>query len=143
VEGLARGFAALGVKRGDTAALMLSNRPEFHFADAAVMHLGATPFSVYNTYSPEQIEHLVSDAGSSVLVTDQAFLDTVLRVGDLSDDLEHLVLVDGEPPEGALSLAELRRRADQELDFEASSSTFPTRAASSPTSRWRTSRSAT
>ena len=50
------GSRALGVERGDTVALMLTNRPEFHFADSAVMHLGATPFSIYNTYTPEQIE---------------------------------------------------------------------------------------
>ena len=45
---------------------MLTNRPEFHWVDAAAMHLGATPFSVYNTYSPEQIEYLVSDAENAI-----------------------------------------------------------------------------
>ncbi len=28
---------------------MLGNRPEFHIADLAVMTLGATPFSIYQT----------------------------------------------------------------------------------------------
>ena len=41
--------------RGDTVALMISNRPEFHLCDLAGMMLGATPFSIYNTYTPEQI----------------------------------------------------------------------------------------
>src|SRR5437763_6418675 len=50
VKKLAAGLAGLGVKRGDTVGLMLNNRPEFHTFDAAVMHLGATPYSVYNTY---------------------------------------------------------------------------------------------
>ncbi len=59
VEALAAGLASLGVEPGDTVALMLANRPEFHFADSAVMHLGATPFSIYNTYTAEQIEHLL------------------------------------------------------------------------------------
>ncbi len=54
VRSIAAGLAALGVDRGDTVALMLTNRPEFHFADAAAMHLGASPFSIYNTYTPEQ-----------------------------------------------------------------------------------------
>src|SRR3712207_9469899 len=45
VESLARGLAALGLKRGDTIAIMLTNRPEFHWFDTAAMHLGATPFS--------------------------------------------------------------------------------------------------
>ena len=58
VRRAAAGLAALGLERGQTIALMLTNRPEFHTLDAAAMHLGATPFSVYNTYSPEQIEYL-------------------------------------------------------------------------------------
>ena len=32
-------------------AIMLTNRPEFHWFDAAALHLGATPFSLYNTYT--------------------------------------------------------------------------------------------
>ena len=50
---------ALGLGRGDTVAIMLTNRPEFHSVDSAAMHLGATPFSIYNTYTPDQIEYLV------------------------------------------------------------------------------------
>ena len=37
VDALAGGLAELGVERGDTVALMFSNRPEFHLADLAVM----------------------------------------------------------------------------------------------------------
>jgi long-chain acyl-CoA synthetase len=44
VRRIAAGLAALGVERGDTVGLMLRNRPEFHLADTAVIHLGAIPF---------------------------------------------------------------------------------------------------
>ena len=47
----AAGLAGLGLEPGDTVAIMLTNRPEFHLVDAAAMHLGATPFSIYNTYA--------------------------------------------------------------------------------------------
>jgi len=47
VRRLAAGLAALGVNRGETVGLMMVNRPEFHLCDAAAMHLGAVPFSVY------------------------------------------------------------------------------------------------
>jgi long-chain acyl-CoA synthetase len=63
-DALAGGLAKLGVKRGDTVALMLSNRPEFHLADLAVMSLGAVPYSIYLTSAPEQVEYVVRDAGS-------------------------------------------------------------------------------
>ena len=52
VRRIAGGLHELGLRRGDTMALMLTNRPEFHLLDAAAMHLGAVPFSIYNTSSP-------------------------------------------------------------------------------------------
>ena len=51
VRQIAAGLAGLGVRRGDTVALMMTNRPEFHLVDTAALHLGAIPFSVYNTFA--------------------------------------------------------------------------------------------
>ena len=62
VRELAGGFAALGVGRGAKVALMMANRPEFYPIDTAVVHLGAVPFSMYNTSSPEQVHHLLADS---------------------------------------------------------------------------------
>src|SRR5881227_714840 len=92
VRRLAAGLAALGLERGQTIGLMLTNRPEFHLYDAAAMHLGATPFSVYNTYTPEQIAYLAEDAANKVFVTEREFLDRVKAV----EGIEHVILVDGE-----------------------------------------------
>ena len=71
---VATGLAALGLGRGDTVGLLLSNRPEFHVADAGALLLGATPFSMYNTSAPEQLAHLVADAGCRVVITESALL---------------------------------------------------------------------
>jgi long-chain acyl-CoA synthetase len=114
VRALAAGLASLGVAKGDPVALMLTNRPEFHFADAAAMHLGAIPFSIYNTYSPEQIEYLVGDAGNRVIVTEQEFVDRVSKV----EGVEHVVVVDGDAPEGGMTLDELAERGEDDFDFE-------------------------
>ncbi|MFL5910997.1 MAG: AMP-dependent synthetase/ligase [Gaiellaceae bacterium] len=119
VRRLTAGLAALGLERGQTIALMLTNRPEFHFADASAMHLGATPFSVYNTYSPEQIEYLVGDAENRIFVTETAFLDTVMKVKDRCSSVEHVIVVD-EPAEGTLSLDDVQARGEQtDFDFDA------------------------
>src|SRR5215211_3940648 len=74
VDALAGGLAGLGVGRGDTVALMLGNRPEFHIADLAAMTLGATPFSIYATSSPEQITYVVGDAQAKVAIVEEAHL---------------------------------------------------------------------
>jgi long-chain acyl-CoA synthetase len=115
----AAGFAALGVGRGDTVGFMLANRPAFFLCDCAAMHLGATCFSVYNTSSPEQVEYVVGDAANAVIVTEQAFLGTVLEVREQVGTLEHVVVVDGEAPEGTISLAELEGMGEPGFDFEA------------------------
>ncbi len=44
VRELAAGLVALGVRSGDTVGIMLTNRPEFHLVDAAVMHLAPSGF---------------------------------------------------------------------------------------------------
>ena len=75
VRRVAAGLAGLGLERGDTMAIMLTNRPEFHWFDAAALHLGATPFSIYNTYAPEQIQYQVEDAEARIVVTEKAFAD--------------------------------------------------------------------
>ncbi len=72
VDALAGGLAALGVTRGDTVALMISNRPEFHLADLAAMTLGATPFSIYLTSAPEQVEYVIRDAAPRVAIVEEA-----------------------------------------------------------------------
>src|SRR3954451_13322959 len=99
-EKIATGLAGLGLKRGDTIGLMLTNRPEFHLVDTAAMHLGATPYSVYNTYTAEQIEYLVSDAANTILVTEGDYLDTALKVKQACGTVQHVIDVDGGGREG-------------------------------------------
>ncbi len=107
VDALAGGLAKLGVRRGDTVALMMSNRPEFHLCDLAAMMLGATPFSIYNTYTPEQIQYLMTDADAKVLFCEQQFLPQIREARRSLPDLEYVIVVDGEAPLGTLSLSEV------------------------------------
>src|SRR5262245_28819058 len=66
VAAVAAGLAERGVKRGDRVVLMMRNRTEFHLTDTAALFLGATPFSVYNTASPDEIAHAVGVTGATV-----------------------------------------------------------------------------
>ena len=74
VRDVAAGLAGLGVARGDTVAIMLTNRPEFHVVDTGALHAGATPFSIYNTLATDQIAYLFGNAGNKVVITEQQFL---------------------------------------------------------------------
>ena len=94
VRRLAGGLHALGVRAGDTVGFMLTNRPEFHLLDTATMHLGATPFSIYNTSSPEQIAFLLADAANRVFIVEAVFLDGAREAMAQSGGVEHLVALD-------------------------------------------------
>jgi long-chain acyl-CoA synthetase len=107
VDDLAGGLAKLGLGHGETIALMLSNRPEFHICDLAAMMLGAAPFSIYNTYAPNQIEYVVADADARILICEQQYLPQVLEARAGLPNLEHVVVVDGDAPEGTLALSDV------------------------------------
>jgi long-chain acyl-CoA synthetase len=113
---IAAGLAGLGLTRGETVALMMSNRPEFYLCDTAVLHLGATPFSIYNTSAPDQITHLLWNASNRVLICERQFLEVVIAARE-GTSLEHVICVDG-PAEGALALVDLEAEA-VEIDLEA------------------------
>ncbi len=127
VDAVAGGLAALGVGRGDTVAIMLGNRPEFHIADLAAVTVGAIPFSIYVTYPPAEVEYLVSDADARVAIVEQVHLPVMLAARQRLLRLEHVIVVDSAAqhddsgaartseaggrargkPEGTVSLAEV------------------------------------
>jgi long-chain acyl-CoA synthetase len=117
VDVLARGLAGLGVGCGDTVALMMGNRPEFHVCDLAAVTLGALPFSIYQTFSVEQIAYVVGDAGARVAIVEQAHLPALLEARKQLPRLAHVVVVDGATPEGAVPLADVEA-AGRDSDFD-------------------------
>lgn len=110
VDKIAGGMRHLGLTKGDTVGLMLINRPEFHLVDFGVMTAGGTPYSIYQTYTAEQIEYLLRDAATSIIVTEQLYLPVVQAACERLEHAPQLVLVDGDGdaiPDGAITLEEL------------------------------------
>ena len=60
VARVAAGLGARGVGPGSRVMLMMRNRAEFHILDLAVLFCGATPISIYNSSSVEQVTYLVT-----------------------------------------------------------------------------------
>src|SRR3954453_15726816 len=107
VDALAGGLARLGVRRGDTVALLLANRPEFAIADLAVVTLGATPYSIYATSSPAQIAYTVADAGSRVAIVEELFSGSVLGPPDQVPGVETVIVLEGAQGEGTVACADV------------------------------------
>jgi long-chain acyl-CoA synthetase len=105
----AAGLAGLGVERGSRVVLMMRNRAEFHVADAAALFLGATPFSVYNTASPEEIAYAVTSTEATVAIVENGtFHDRFRAARDAAPRLR-MVLVESDAalPTGATRWADI------------------------------------
>jgi long-chain acyl-CoA synthetase len=101
VAGAAAGLAGVGVGAGERVLLMMRNRPDFHWFDAAAQFLRATPVSIYNSSSPEEIQYLAGHAEARVaIVEDAGFLERILKVRSELPALERVYVI--EPPEGPL-----------------------------------------
>jgi long-chain acyl-CoA synthetase len=117
---VAAGLEALGLGPGQRVVLMMRNRPEFYPADMGALLAGATPISIYNSSSPEQIEYLASHSEATVaIVGDLGMLERFLKVRSELPDLQRLVLMDD--PDGLASgdvvpFADLLGAAPVDLD---------------------------
>jgi len=119
VRALSAGLAAEGIGPGDTVAMMLANGPETVIVDTAAMHLGAIPFSIYNTSSAEQIEYLFSHAECRVVITEAQFAELVCSVASRLPLVESVFVVEGASP-GTRALAALESADGGDFDFERS-----------------------
>ncbi|MTE12844.1 fatty acid--CoA ligase FadD11 [Nocardia aurantiaca] len=115
VRAVAAGLAGLGVRHGDTIALMMANRTEFYPLEVGAQHLGATSFSVYNTLSAEQLAYVLDNAGARVVVCEPQHVPRLRASGA---KLDHIVCLD-EAPAHAMSVSDLLACATPDFDFEA------------------------
>jgi len=77
VAAAARGLGALGFTRGDRAAILSENRPEWAIADYACLTAGVVDVPVYATLTAAQIAYILEDSGCGlVFVSGGALLDT-------------------------------------------------------------------
>src|SRR4051794_22666104 len=117
VERLAAGLAGLGIRAGDTVAMLLPNIPECHLVDYAAIHVGAVPFTIYNTSTADQVRHQLANADARVIVTQAAFIEKVDEAAAGLPGLDRVIVTDGGP--ARLTLADVEDAAADDFDFEA------------------------
>jgi long-chain acyl-CoA synthetase len=116
VEGLRQS----GLVQNERMLLMMRNRPEFHWFDLAAQFLRATPVSIYNSSSPEEIQYLADHAGAEIaIVEDASFLERLLKVRDELPMLKQIYVVDPPAegcPEGVQPVSVLMDKGTADLD---------------------------
>jgi long-chain acyl-CoA synthetase len=92
---IAAGLISLGVEKGDTVALLSTNRPEWHIADIGILLTGAITIPVYVTNSSSQVAHVVGHSGAQVVfVENQLQLDKVQAAAKELPNLRKVVVMD-------------------------------------------------
>jgi long-chain acyl-CoA synthetase len=114
----AQGLLFDRVAVGERVLLMMRNRPDFHWLDLAAQFVRATPVSIYNSSSPDEIQYLASDAGARIaIVEDTGFLERLLAVLANLSQLEMIYVVDppDDLPDGVAPVSTLLGRGTVDL----------------------------
>ncbi len=104
VRRLAGGLVARGFGKGDVLALLSPNIPEYAVVFHGVAMAGGAVTTINPTYTPGEVRHQLADAGATILVTVEMFLDTAREAAEGTGVTE--VVVIGEA-DGAPSLTSL------------------------------------
>ena len=117
VRSVAAGLVALGLKPGDSLAILLPNTIECHLVDYAASMAGGVPFTIFNSSAPDQIAYQVGNADARIIITQKTFAEKVSAgIAKLGGHVEHLVVIDGED---GLNLAAVEAAGDPDLDLDA------------------------
>ena len=76
---IASGLQKLGVKQGDSVAMLMRNDIAFIEAAYAAMRLGAYGVPVNWHFKPEEINYVLKDSGTSVLIAHADMLHQLAR----------------------------------------------------------------
>jgi long-chain acyl-CoA synthetase len=92
VQAYAAGLNVLGLKRGDTIAIVGSNRPKLYWSLAAAQMLGAIPVPVYADAVADELAYVLAHAEVRFAAAeDQEQVDKILSVSDRLPMLEQIL----------------------------------------------------
>ncbi len=95
VDRVALGLARLGVRRGDTVALLALDSAEWVATYFAVIKLGGVVASFNTLLTPSEFEYMLNDCGARVLVLDNSLLLAIEPLRPRLEWLENIVVIGG------------------------------------------------
>jgi long-chain acyl-CoA synthetase len=110
IENIAAGLYSLGLRKGDKAAILAANSPEWTFADAGCQFAGVVDVPIYTTLAPPSVQYILNDSGSKVLFCEnKAAYDRVADALAECPLIENLIFFDADGVEldRAIPLIEL------------------------------------
>jgi long-chain acyl-CoA synthetase len=94
VRDISLGLSALGMKPGHRVAILSESRPEWLFADLAVLAGGGVTTPVYPTLSADQIAFILADCEASIVVVSTSVqLEKLLSIIERAPSVETVVMM--------------------------------------------------
>lgn len=118
---IAAGLCSLGLRKGDRAAILASNSPDWTIADAGCQIAGVIDVPIYTTLAKTSIEYILGDCGAKVLfIEGTTLLDYVRDILPRCPSLEKIVVFDPSAVEGdpILSIGDLARLGSEAIDAD-------------------------
>ncbi len=109
-ENIALGLYALGLRRGDKAAILAANSPAWTLTDAGCQFAGIVDVPIYTTLMPDSVKYILNDSGAKVIFLENAeIFERVNEILPECEAIEKIVIFDstGEAAENATSLKDL------------------------------------
>jgi len=91
---IAGGLRAIGVGKGDRVALYLENSPSFIATYLAVQWIGGIVVLVNTRYKRLELEHILSDSGAKVLISDLERSEEAENIILEIDSLKELIILE-------------------------------------------------
>ncbi|HWW75882.1 MAG TPA: long-chain fatty acid--CoA ligase, partial [Pyrinomonadaceae bacterium] len=118
VRRVALGLHALGLRRGERAAILSESSPEWVVTDLGCQFAGIVNVPLYPTLAPQQVCYIVEDSGARLLfIQNREAYERVREALSSCASLSTVVLMTGEPSDGVLTLSGLGERG-AELERE-------------------------
>lgn len=118
IKNITLGLSELGIKAGDRVAIISENRPEWSFADLAILSLRGVNVPIYTTQAVEQIRYILEDSGAKALfISSKKLWKHAMQALEGVEQLEKLIFFDDDAvPENdsrAMSFAQLEQKGDE------------------------------
>jgi len=104
---LARSLAALGLGRGEHAAIHAHNSLEYLLAAAAIRAVGALPVPMNHRLTADEVAYILEDSDAVAVFVGDAFLPVLERARQRAPRLRHVVLLGDERRPWATPLGSL------------------------------------